>query len=1112
MQSEEEVLGFWARKKIFEKSVRARKGARRFVFWEGPPYANGKPGVHHVESRAFKDVVARYKTMRGFLVERRAGWDTHGLPTEVAAEKKLGITRKRDIEEKVGIRAFVEAAREDVFYYKTAWEKMTERMGYWVDLKNAYVTMTNDYIESLWWIVGEFWKKKLLYEDFKVLPWCTRCGTALSSHELAQGYKEITEESIYVRLRLKTRRASLLIWTTTPWTLPANVAAAVHPDKIYVTIDDKGDKLILQKSIAKKLFPHLEPMWEEKGESLAGLEYEPLYFAKEPSYKVVTADFVSDTEGTGIVHIAPVFGEDDMKVGKKENLPVLSPVDEEGKFTEAAPLWKDIFVKDADLLIIKDLDQKGFLWKHEPYTHDYPFCWRCDTPLLYFARRSWFLRVSSIRKELIETNKKINWYPAHLKEGRFGQWLREAKDWAFSRERYWGTPLPVWRCNKCENVEVFNSRAALGKRGESSGNVYYLMRHGYAENNDLDIVTSLPGSKYRLLPKGVRQIKTSAVKLAKEKIELIISSDLMRAKESTAILAKVLKVPVLYDHDLRDVNVGDLEGRKDKEFLERLSVEERFKVPFPGGGESWDDLKKRMYRLFRKLESMHKGRKILVVGHADPMWFLESIMKGDLKSFEAPRAKYLSNGDFHKIKPAPLPRNDKGELDLHRPYIDEFKISCSLCGGKVIRVSDVIDVWFDSGSMPYASWHYPFENKSRIDKKISFPADYIAEGVDQTRGWFYLLLAVSVLLGKGVPYKNVLSVGHVLDKDGKKMSKSRGNIVEPTELFDKYGADAVRWYFYTINQPEDIKLFDPKDIDNARRNFLSFFDNTIRFHELYKEIRHKKSYHILDRWILAKLALVRDGITKRLDKFDIVGAARVLEDFVVNDISRWYLRRSRDRMKKGEGLSVLRDVLLAVARMSAPFIPFSSEIAYQALGGKQESAHLEDWPEAISFDRKLLIDMEETRTLAARGLELRSRASIKVRQPLKSFSVKKTGLRNEAYFEILRDELNVKEIIVDKKLESDAALDTEITPVLRREGSARELVRQLQDMRKKARLDPEDFIAVSLDGWDWEEWLPVIAKGARIKKFVSTETIENPDIEEKLVVDGVSYVIRLKKI
>ncbi|MEK7642894.1 MAG: class I tRNA ligase family protein [Patescibacteria group bacterium] len=1117
MRNELEVLGFWAEKNIFEKSLKQRKGSKRFVFFEGPPYANGLPGLHHVEARAFKDVMIRYKTMQGFLVERRAGWDTHGLPTEMAAEKKLGITRKRDIEEKIGIQKFVETAREDVFFYKGEWEKMTDRMGYWLDFKNAYVTLNNTYIESLWWVIKEFWNKKLFYEDYKILPWCVRCGTALSSHELAQGYKKTKDDSVYVRFPLKTRRGSLLVWTTTPWTLPANVAAAVHPDLEYVTVDDKGEKFIMLKKLADKLFPEREQQWAEKGANLVGLEYDPPFRAENVPYKVVSAKFISEDDGTGIVHIAPAFGEDDMKVGREFDLPILTTIDDEGRFTNVVPQWQGIFVKDADPLIIKDLEQKNLLWKKEVYEHDYPFCWRCDTPLLYVARRSWWVRVSKLRRELVEANKTVEWHPAHLKDGRFGQWIKDARDWAFSRERYWGAPIPVWKCEGCDRVDVFGSMKELGEHGVTSDNVYYFVRHGFAKNNQLQIGSNtVKGDQLGLTPRGVKEIKLAAKKLKKAKIDLILSSDLLRTKETTEILARELGVPVLYDEDLREVHIGDFNMKPESEIDAWEERVDRFTTPFPGDGESWDDLKKRAYRFFQRVETLHKHKRIIIVSHADTLWFLEGVMKAVLEDHKKPSGKYPKNGDINKVLAVALPRNDKGELDVHRPYIDAVAVRCTGCGSSMKRVPDVADVWFDSGAMPFAQSHYPFEHKERIDKKIAFPADYIAEAVDQTRGWFYVLLAVSVLLGKGAPYKHVLSLGHVLDTKGKKMSKSKGNVVEPNMLFEKYGADAVRWYFYTINQPEDSKLFDINDVEKTKRNFIDFLLNGLRFYEMYAhtEVIKKKrvTANVLDRWIVARVSEVRDKVTKCMDGYDIVGAARELEAFVGEDISRWYIRRSRERMKDGDGIATLRAVLLETARMCAPFVPFTSEIIYQALGGSSVSVHLETWPKKKIVSKTLTTQMQEVRRLAALGLELRARAGIKVRQPLGALIVKKTTVTDKALLSILKDELNVKAININKAQNELALLNLEITPELKAEGLAREITRILQDMRKRAELHPTDMITVDMDTEILGEFTEVVKRGARVAEFILPASLKNPLLDEEQLIDGIKTRIAIAKL
>ncbi|MDA1334496.1 MAG: class I tRNA ligase family protein [bacterium] len=1105
MHDEHEVLGFWAQRKIFEKSIKQRGAkAKRFVFFEGPPYANGLPGIHHVEARAFKDVVARYKTLRGFRVERRAGWDTHGLPTEMAVEKKLGIKSKREIEERIGVKAFVQAAREDVFFYKREWERMTERMGYWLDFKNAYVTMDNSYIESLWWIMKEFWDKKLFYEDRKVLPWCSRCGTGLSTHEVAQGYKKITETSVYVRFYLKTRRGVLLVWTTTPWTLPANVAAAVDPKATYVTIDDRGEKFILHEKLASKLFPSVEPQFKEKGSDLVGLTYDPPFGHDDIPYKVVGADFVSDKDGTGIVHIAPAFGEDDMRVAKDEELPVLMTVDDEGKFNDEVPQWKGQFVKDADPDIIKDLKQKGILWREEEYEHDYPFCWRCDSPLIYLARKSWWVKVSSMRQQLVEANKEINWYPEYLKEGRFGQWISEAKDWAFSRERYWGTPIPVWQCTECNNSEMFGSVEEMKKRTRPSLNNYFLMRHGLAKSNMLDIGVGNPKDDvWGITPKGKLQVKKAITKLKKEDIDLVISSDLLRTKETAQMIAKELHVPILYDEDLREMQFGDYERKNSRPIMDEWGLTaERLDMKLPGmGAESWNDIKARMNKVFKRLEELHKNKNIVLVGHGDPHWFLEAIMTGSSDPEGIPDvAVYPTKGDFHKVTPVSLPRDDKGNLDLHKPFIDEVKIDCTRCRAPMRRTIGVADVWFDSGSMPYAAWHYPFENKAQIDKKISFPADYIAEAIDQTRGWFYNLLSVSVLLGKGAPYKNVISLGHVLDKKGKKMSKSKGNGVNPMDLFEKYGADAVRWYFFTVNQPEDSKVFDELDIQKAKRNFLDLLTNSAKFYEMYKTSKRTTKKHVLDEWVLARLGEVREDMTKKMDEYDIVGAARELEKFVAEDISRWYLRRSRERMRTGQGVSILRTVLLETAILASPFVPFTSEILYTSLGGKSKSVHLSDWPEKRASTRKLLTDMQEVRMLAARGLELRSRSGLKIRQPLASFSVKSRKLKEKKLLNVLAEELNVKNILIGKKIKEDVELDTVLTPILKEEGEVRETIRLVQNMRKEEGLHPRDLIMLTLSGTFSKVSLKSIKDGVHAK----TVTLKNKTV--KVEIHGITKV------
>ncbi|MFH1509944.1 MAG: isoleucine--tRNA ligase, partial [Candidatus Nealsonbacteria bacterium] len=802
---EKEILEFWKKNNIFKKTLEKTKNKPKFVFYEGPPFANGKPGIHHLLARSFKDIILRYKTMKGFYVERKAGWDTHGLPTEISAEKELGIKSKKDIED--NIDDFVCACKNNVFNYKKEWEEFTERIGYWLDLEKAYITCSNEYIESLWWILKKVWDRGLLYQDYKVVPFCPRCGTSLSSHEVAQGYKNVTENSVFVKLPVKGQKnTSLLIWTTTPWTLPGNVAVAVNKSLEYVKAEINGEILIVAKGRLSALGEEYKIIEEFKGKDLKDVEYEPPFNFQDPGKKawfVVLADFVSMEEGTGLVHMAPAFGVDDMEIAKENGLPVVVNIDEQGKFKKEVKPFAGKFVKDADPLIVEELKKKNILFKEEMYGHEYPFCWRCDSPLLYYAKNSWFIKVTEIKKDLLERNKKINWVPDYLKDGRFGEWLKDVKDWNLSRERYWGTPLPIWQCQKCEK------RTCIG-------------------------------------------------------------------------------------------SIEELKEKADKDY---------------------------------KIE------------------------------------------------------------DLHRPAIDEITFNCD-CGGKMKRAIEVIDCWFDSGSMPFAQLHYPFENKDLIDKKKLFPADFICEGIDQTRGWFYTLLVISTLLKLDVPYKNVISVGIVLDEKGQKMSKSKGNIVKPEDIIDTYGADVARFYFYTINAVAEPKSFNFNDIQILYRRFFDTILNIQRFFNTYADHEQRKeefnSNNVLDKWIVSSLERLNSEISNKLDKYDVVGAARMFENFV-DDLSNWYVRRSRKRFQKSEidkekeeAIQTLYYVVSKFSKLLAPFTPFLAESLYRELRGKEESVHLEEYPspENKFIDSKLEEKMKRVREIVNLGLKERARLGIKVRQPL----------------------------------------------------------------------------------------------------------------------------------
>jgi len=884
-QIEENLLKVWRKKKIFAKSLKRNKGKERFVFFEGPPTANGMPGIHHVEARAFKDVLPRYKTMRGFMVDRKAGFDTHGLPVEIQVEKELGLKSKKDIE-KYGLVKFNKKCRESVWKYKTEWEKITERIAFWVDMKEAYVTYENDYIESVWWIVKQIWDKGLLYKDYKVVPYCPRCGTPLSSHEVAQGYKTVKEKSIYFKLPLKAEPGSFfLVWTTTPWTLPANVAIAVGENITYVKVKAGEEKYILAKDRLSVLNEEYEIEGEFLGGTLLGREYDALYEMKleKPGYRVIGAEFVSVADGTGIVHIAPAFGVEDMEAGRANDLPVLMTVDEAGNFKEEVAQWEGQFVKDADPEIVADLKKRKLLYKEEMYEHEYPFCWRCSTPLLYYAKTSWFIKMTALKDQLLANNEQINWVPDYLKHGRFGEWLKEVKDWTLSRDRFWGTPLPIWECEKCHEIKV----------------------------------------------------------------------------------------------------VGSI-----KEFSKKLK-------------------------------------------------------------------------------------------DLHKPYIDEVVFECSKCAGTMRRTSEVMDVWFDSGAMPYAQWHYPFENKNKIDEGEAFPADFICEAIDQTRGWFYTLLAISTLLGKGPAYKNVISLGHVLDAKGLKMSKSKGNIVEPTAIINEFGADTVRWYLYAVNQAGDPKRFDIKDIKDKYNRFFGTLYNTFIFFKTYtdKTFKPQKSFtakNVLDKWILSLLNSLIIEVSDDLDKYDVVGAARAIEGFV-GELSNWFVRRSRRRFQKpetksekNEAAQTLYIVLLNLAKLCAPFIPFLSEEIYLGLKKSKmaESVHLCDWPEADKklVNKSLEEKMAQARAIVVLALAQRASAGLKVRQPLASLKVKGKNDKLKAdkeLLEIIKDEVNIKDVIFDETIKDEVLLDKKITKELKEEGQARELARQIQDMRKEAGLTRKDVISIA---------------------------------------------------
>jgi isoleucyl-tRNA synthetase len=946
-QMEEKILAYWKENDIFKRSVDDRKGSARFTFYEGPPFANGNPGIHHVLARVFKDIIVRYKVMKGYYVPRIAGWDTHGLPVELEIEKQLGFSGKDQIE-KYGVEEFNKRCRESVFKYLKEWNSLTERIGYWVDLEHAYKTMDNGYIESVWWALKQMWDKGYVYQGYKVTPHCPRCGTSLSSHEVALGYKDDTEDpSVYIKFKVAEESSAglpgdkpvfLLAWTTTPWTLPGNTALAVSPDAEYVLLQGDNDYLVMAAKLVETVNPEgYKEVKKLPGKDLLGLKYEPLFNPheyrvdrlrfqengtlkvqgpeKDLTYKVISGDFVTMEDGTGIVHIAPAFGEVDHDAGKAWKLDFVQQVDMQGKII-GGYAFAGKFVKAADPLIIEDLKARGLLLKSGKIRHTYPFCWRCDAPLLYYAKQTWYIRTTAVKDALISGNEEINWYPEHIKHGRFGDWLKNNIDWAFARERYWGSPLPIWRCEKCGALECVGSVAELKNKPGSQG----------------------------------------------------------------------LKEP----------------------------------------------------------------------------------------------------------------------LDLHRPYMDDVTFKCGKCGGKMQRTPEVMDCWFDSGSMPFAQLHYPLENQELFDQDVK-QADFICEAIDQTRGWFYSLHAVSTLLFNRISFRNCICLELVQDAQGKKMSKSRGNIVDPNKVVAQHGADALRWYLYTATAPGSPRQFDEKKLSETSRSFLTTLWNVYSFFIMYanidKYMPSSESFPApeaeLDRWILSELNQLVKDVNAALEGYSPTEAGRKIETFV-DGLSNWYVRRSRRRFWKSENdtdkisaYNTLYSCLVTLAKLMAPFTPFIAEELYRnlvrpALPKAPESVHLADYP--VADERKIDKQLDDDNRLAMKvcsmGRAARSKANIKVRQPLETlfigFSSDWEKQAMDRLQPLILEELNVKDIdfetvervagldmrgfVAVSEGKNSVAISTNISMELEAEGFAREIVHRVQTMRRTAGYEIADHILLYYDG------------------------------------------------
>ena len=1138
-------MEFWRKNKIFEKTLAKTKNKKPFVFYDGPPFATGLPHYGHFLASTIKDLIPRYYTMKGRYVPRRWGWDCHGLPIEHLIEGKLGVNSRKEILE-IGLARFNQKAKESVLEYANEWERFVNRIGRFVDFKNSYKTMDADYIESVWWVFAELFKKELIYKDSRISLFCPRCSTPLSNFEIAMSdsYKDREDPSVYLKFKIKTDKKInppageeyFLVWTTTPWTLPANVALALKPDAYYLTIEKNREWLIIAEERIGLFGENPKIILRQKGEKLLGLAYEPLYKTIEQnagkSYKTVGADFIDAKEGTGIVHIAPAFGEDDFNLARKENLATVLTLDEAGKFKtgfkELDFLEGKSFIEANDL-IIGDLESRDLIFKKEKIVHSYPFCWRCETPLIYMLQPAWFVNIKKIKKKLLELNEKIDWRPKHLKKGRFGKGIAMAPDWNVSRSRFWGAPLPVWACKECKSHIVAGSLEDLDKFSPLPSRRVFLARHGLASHNIKNLTTfdwrSKEDEENNLLPKGEKEAKFSARKLEKEKIDLIISSPSLRCRQTAEIFAEELGlensrptppkrsggrlVPmdietakIKIEDDLHDIEMGKYVGVPREDFFKDFpDFESRLLMP-EGSGENIRDLRKRIMAVFRKIIKEYPTGNILILSHGDPLWILNAAWEG-IKEKDYPKSWYPKTAEFKEIKIHNRPYNNEGEVDLHRPFIDEIKLKCQ-CGEKAERILDVFDCWFESGSMPYAQAHYPFA------RLFSFPADFVAEGLDQTRGWFYTLHVLAGALFAKPAFRHVITSGIILSEKGEKLSKSKKNFPDPWLIFNRYGVDSIRYYLMIspAMQSENIN-FSEKDVKEVHQKIVLTLLNVLNYYQLYKKPRLAgrqakagklvlNRMNVLDKWILSRLNNLIQNTTKAMDGYEITKAQRPILDFV-QDLSLWYLRLSRERIKKSgqetkDALSVLEFVLLEFSKLIAPITPFLAEMIYQGVEGKKLSVHLENWPafQKKFINKKLEENMVLTREIVSSALRARSEAGIKVRQPLASLKIRSTKheIRNkEELLELIKQEVNVKEIIFSAAIKDEVELDTKITPELKEEGRLREVIRQIQEMRKKLGLIPSQKIEIYVEaGGEGEKFIGKYKK--ELQKAVGAKEIK----------------------
>lgn len=1097
---EEAMQAFWAEHDIFRKSIETPAGAAPvgdFVFYDGPPFATGLPHYGHILAGSIKDAIPRFWTMNGKRVRRNWGWDCHGLPVENLIEKKLGLATKKDIED-YGIQKFNESSRDVVMEYADDWRKIIPRMGRFVDMEADYKTMDSTYTESVWWVFKSLHEKGLVYEGFKSMHLCPRCGTTLSNFEVNQGYKDIKDLSVFVELPLADEEnTSLIVWTTTPWTLPGNMAAAIHNDYDYATVEiaheDTTKKVIIAKDRVEGVLKDREYKIVEtrKGSELVGKSYQPPFEylstqdfeGKEHAWKIHHADYVEiGEEGTGAVHIAPAYGDDDMRLAQDNNVPIMHHVDDAGHFMDFVTDFAGLLVKpkddadaeinhmDTDIEIIRALAARGVLFGKEKITHSYPHCWRCETPLLNYATTSWFIEVTKIKDKLVEANATVKWVPDHVGSNRFGKWLEGARDWAVSRQRYWGAPLPIWTNPVTGDHHVCGSLADIQALVPKSGNEYFVARHGESVSNVEGFLNGSVDTKNPITEKGIEQAKQAVASLPAD-IDYIFVSPLQRTQETAQYIAKGLCLAaeqVITDERLRESGMGELEGEQGAKKESVFVSPEQEYLESKSGMESLQQVRVRMGDFLYDIEKKYQGKKILVLSHGDPLCMLESVSKGlDMKDSLRVFDNYYQNAEVRPLPFVPMPHNDGYELDFHRPYIDDIELYEGET--KLERVLDVFDCWFESGSMPYAQHHHPF---SQIEDfaKANFPAQFIAEGLDQTRGWFYSLIVIGTALFGKAPFENVIVNGTVLAEDGAKMSKSLQNYPDPMDVANTAGADAMR--FYLLSSPgikgEDFSFLEKEVLEIQRKN-IGRLHNVLAMYEMFANDTKASddSSNVLDRWIIARTNTLVTEVTAGYTNYELDKATRPVTDFI-DDLSVWYLRRSRDRFKgedevsKNEAIATLRQVLQTLSLVIAPVMPFYAEYLWQAVksADDSQSVHLGKWPQAGVIDADVLLAMEQVREVVTSALEARTKSGIKVRQPIAS--VFGPAIPQEMEHVVL-DELNAKAYEVT---EAAIGIDTELTPALQAEGSVRDLMRAIQGKRKTEGLEPQDEIVLQVHATD----------------------------------------------